>query len=386
MIFVAEINQRGSAHEMVNKSMLKMISEIFSNENIELLVEKSHYNFISNEESNISKIHNCKVLKGNGSREFFKIFYQLFALFKLFYLVKKRKPRITFMLSIHPFILFFFRILRIFFCRYKIIIVLHGELERIRDNKSLKSSFFGYFLKWGLLWFRDSETFFLVFGEVIKSNLLQELPRLNSNLIISIDHPYPYHYFNKLGKFDTINFVSLGANSIFKNSHYIVELASFIKGNSKRETCFMLAGKIFPGIEYYLNNSVILYSNSYDLIPRSEIDDRARISHFSLFFYTNEHYKLCSSGAFFDAVQYELPIISLKNDFIEFYFKKYGDIGFLYQSLEELKSGVLSLVNNFSIIDYNEKLNNIRSLKKILSIDNICFNLRSQLKQLELCE
>jgi hypothetical protein len=43
------------------------------------------------------------------------------------------------------------------------------------------------------------------------------------------------------------------------------------------------------------------------------------------------------SGVLFDAIRYGKPIIALRTDVIDYYFKKYGNIGFLADTVDDLE-------------------------------------------------
>ncbi len=112
-----------------------------------------------------------------------------------------------------------------------------------------------------------------------------------------------------------------------------------------------------------------------DFMPRTDYENAISSLHYILFFYPNSMYRYIASGAFFDAISFEKPIIAIRNSFFEYYFNRYGEIGYLCDNLEEM-SYYLSNINHER---YKLQLQNIKQAKKDLSLENISKRLRSQL-------
>jgi len=72
------------------------------------------------------------------------------------------------------------------------------------------------------------------------------------------------------------------------------------------------------------------------------------------------HYRLVASASFLDALSYGKPGVYLRNAFVEDYFRKMGDIGYLCDSPEEMRATILSLIREFPLERYRKQRDNIR--------------------------
>ncbi|WP_286242570.1 hypothetical protein [Methanobacterium ferruginis] len=57
-------------------------------------------------------------------------------------------------------------------------------------------------------------------------------------------------------------------------------------------------------------------------------------------------------------------MISIKNPYVEYYFKEMGDIGYLCEDYNEMKEIILRILENHSNIEYQRKQKNILSGRK----------------------
>ncbi|TNI12730.1 hypothetical protein CF106_08510 [Aeromonas veronii] len=89
----------------------------------------------------------------------------------------------------------------------------------------------------------------------------------------------------------------------------------------------------------------------------------AQVQHldFALFFNGADHkYDLVPSGVFADCIALELPIISLTNPKVEYFFQTYGDVGILCKDINDMAIQVEKLLSSSS-----EKTNFINTIKNI---------------------
>jgi hypothetical protein len=206
---------------------------------------------------------------------------------------------------------------------------------------------------------------------MIKENLLKIIPEIN-NRLISIDHPYSYSYPGNYSILDRpIIFGSIGIASKVKNTHLIFQLAyNFRKFVKNGVVKFKILGKSISDILPFQNNYVD-HNVSKVMIPNEEYYQNIKFVHYFVFFYGNDLYSLSPSGVFFDALEYEKPIIGIKNDMLTHYFKRFGEIGYLCENLEEMSSLINKIINDFPITDYESQVINIRNAKKRIEINVI---------------
>jgi hypothetical protein len=167
-----------------------------------------------------------------------------------------------------------------------------------------------------------------------------ELSKINRRIfsnIIGIDFPYSYdkHLPSAVNNHANIFIVStVGVNSIEKNSQLLNEVA---KG---------LETEILDGIiclKTSSRNDNVVFSS---LIKQAELGENYLLpwedyaKHLScsdlLIFFNNEDYNLISSSSYFDCINFQKPIIALRNRQWEYNFQKFGKIGFLCSDVEEM--------------------------------------------------
>jgi hypothetical protein len=77
------------------------------------------------------------------------------------------------------------------------------------------------------------------------------------------------------------------------------------------------------------------------------------------------HYRLVASASFLDALRYLKPGIYLRNPYVEHYFNRLGDIGYLCRSYSEVRDVVRSVVHDFPQAQYRQQCENIRHGRRI---------------------
>jgi hypothetical protein len=81
-----------------------------------------------------------------------------------------------------------------------------------------------------------------------------------------------------------------------------------------------------------------------------------------MFIYQQNHYEYSPSGAFLDAITWEKPIIARRIPIFRDLFKKYGDIGYLFDNDSELADITENIIVEFNQIRYNsQKLNILKA-------------------------
>ena len=108
------------------------------------------------------------------------------------------------------------------------------------------------------------------------------------------------------------------------------------------------------------------------MLSKKELEDRASMLDFILFLYPKDSYRLIASGAILEAISLKKPILALRNDYFNYLFKKFGDFGYLTDSIE----GLISLINTIQI---KNKQFNFDTIQNNLSIENITTNLKNEL-------
>lgn len=388
LIVCADLNMIKYGHVSFNSAMLIILQNVFKDHSIAYIGEERQIENIKNDTNlSLSKVKFIKKLDSTEGRKFkifWKEFVEIINLMKVFYYYKKNNADLIILFSILPLTHCILKILKKFLPDIKMVIFLHGELEYMREKDKINLIFFGKILKCAISLRNDKNTFYFVLGESIQKNLVKYL---NNNIqVLNIDHPYIFPSIsNKEMDNNLLKFGCIGLAGIRKNSHFIFRLGHEFKDyiNSK-EAMFEIIGMMDSTMDLYVNQ-LVKYQDIGEMLNSDEFEKKVKNIDYAIFFYDNSHYSLCASGAFFDAIKYEKPIIAIKNDFFEAYFDKLGNIGYLCNDYEELKKKVEWIVLNKPVQEYQDQVANIRIAKhSILSIDSVQDDLKKKLKRANL--
>jgi hypothetical protein len=89
-----------------------------------------------------------------------------------------------------------------------------------------------------------------------------------------------------------------------------------------------------------------------------------------------EHYRLAASATFVDALAFLKPGIYLRNDYIERYFDRMGDIGYLCDSCEKMVETIKEILSEFPTDRYQRQIENIRKGRAIFEPETVAPRLR----------
>lgn len=318
-------------------------------------------------------------------REYKYVFSDFNIVLKIFNFARKENIKEISFLYTTTFLLYYIKIFMLLFPDIKVCCTIHGELEKV-DFKKYSNSFqknkiimslYAIFLGLGipLRLFTPKNLKYLVYGESIKQNLLQIISKI-SNHIIAIPHPMLWESsVPPKNNFEKIEFVIPGIIAPRKNQNYVENLINDLHiEKMKQDFRISFAGKILSN-EFYNKMKEIDFINKNSLNNKMlTIEARNLLINnatYSVYAYSLDSYKLIASGAFLDAINFEKPMIAIKNSYINYYFEKYGNIGYLCNSYEELRAKVVDLINNFPEQEYKEQVRNIQKIKKLETINTI---------------
>ena len=96
------------------------------------------------------------------------------------------------------------------------------------------------------------------------------------------------------------------------------------------------------------------------MCSRESFDKHVSELDYILFFYPVDSYRLTASGAIYDAIMQEIPIISIKNEYFTYLFDKYGRFGYLFDNVDNIfsfiKSGLKRGNDFFNFLDIKQKI------------------------------
>jgi hypothetical protein len=107
---------------------------------------------------------------------------------------------------------------------------------------------------------------------------------------------------------------------------------------------FSATGAIYCKKEELVDAHIDIPDEENALMDREALNERIQRLDYILFFYHSNMYKYLASGAVLDAVNAEIPIIALRNDYFEYLFSRFGPFGYLVDSIDEMESVIRKLL------------------------------------------
>lgn len=218
--------------------------------------------------------------------------------------------------------------------RRRVIVFCHGELEhlvsRINATGPL-TNIVGWLCRRFFLRERHiaAGLRFSVMGERILANLREILPSPIWEHFVTMDHPYffadapvEHHHAGILG--------TCGVMTPAKGLDDFVRFAGLCKG-----VRLMHVGRVFGDLDRMRAAGIEVPSAECEL-SRKEYDQLVSEFDFILFFYPSNNYRITASGAIMDSLSLKKPIIALRNDYFEYVFEKFGEFGYLCDTVEDM--------------------------------------------------
>jgi hypothetical protein len=274
----------------------------------------------------------------------------------------------------------------------KVIMFRHGSMEMILSNSKDNGLIYKFestlikqfFLNPGLK--LSSNLYFFVLGDVIKRNLEAYLSFDKTKHFLSIDLLSNFDNTFSLSKVNNVKQLSVGTVGVFneyKGGFEMLKLAGIVNKSFSHNINLSISGKIDFNIDLLHSAGINLPSNSGKaMVCPSEMSNRISDLDFILYFYSFDTYRLTASGALFDAVNYKKPIIALRNDYFEYFFNKYGRIGYLVDTIEEMAD----LLARISVGDEKDGYFEFEKIQTKLSIRNLSKVFVGHLRKVEFIE
>ncbi|HUX78526.1 MAG TPA: hypothetical protein VMW10_02090 [Alphaproteobacteria bacterium] len=237
-------------------------------------------------------------------------------------------------LSIDPLARLFFSILFNFrFRRAEIYMFYHGELEYLERCTTAAQLVFFKMPLWANIKFRSDRVKNIVLSEGIKDELNS---RGNKGLLESFLLPYSFSNVEATQKSKVGLFVVglPGVAAARKGSHHVFELADSL-AYRESEIEFRIIGRNDMLEKTPPIHRVKIVSQKAGLSVE-EYEKNMHEIDIALYLYGTDSYLLTASGAVFDAIRFEKPIVALRNAFFDELWAVAGDIGVLCNSVEEI--------------------------------------------------
>lgn len=370
-VIVVEPNMNGSAHSEVNAGLLSIISRIYSSYWLGFIADKRHVTNIENKTS--LDAYQKKYIKVFDYAPKFFLINEIILIFRLLkILILSKKTDVIYLLGIMPIshiVLSFFNIL----LKRKVIIVLHGQIEALLPNTKIGKTKYYYKISQFVFKIKDHLRY-IVFGESVKNNIAYLFR--DKDKMITIDQPYIYPEQLPNTKKDEKQIV-LGIIGRADNTKNIQAFYEFIEKIQSEILSQKIKVKVVGKLSGLIPEKCVgKFSYFTEKIDDEIMMKEIQTLDYALSFTDNSYYRAIPSGTFFDCIKWEIPILGLKNDFISHYFRKYGEVGKIFDTIDDMVSFIRCLEYQKQEDQYTSIF---QRLKNDLSIDNLTRKLESQL-------
>lgn len=303
--------------------------------------------------------------------KFYRWFLSSFILIGILCRVKDRKIIFAYCLPIHYIILALFSTIQ----NNKIHVFLHGELKYVFLPEGLGQIIGGYILKrFGL---KSNKIQFIAISFAVYENLKRQKIVKNLSYIEHAIDPV-----EREAKAEVTTIGSFGTLSADKHSSLIYDLVEIIDKRRMPDVSFITVGSRGFGFEYDQHHLVEHFcrgSVGKDFHEQGQfLRDVTRIDMALLFNDTSREYAWIPSAVIYDCIKLGIPILSIQNETVHSYNGRYGEIGIVFPSLDELakyfENDILSINK-----DYHRIRGSMTLVAKFLTLEKFQHELERHL-------
>lgn len=344
-------------HRGYNKSSLEMFSAIFD-EVVCYSCESSYKTVFPNSYEVPENITHRSIFSPSFAKgKFSAIIKQLFPLLTVLKPILQYKKGDVFFLNYNIIPLMWVLNLWSRFSGAKVIIMNHNQLEVLTNQMSIHT-----FLKPLLLKMKSSKVklgdnfYFACLGDSILDNLQPVLPEVVLEHFISFNHTWNFDKPNKELSNDT-GIKRIGVlGSINNQNRYLNQLLD-LRNRLPKSITVEVIGKVSPNCtEILQNNQIYFYPEAVtQWISQQKLYEESVNVDLLVLLYPADRYKLCASGALFDAINSENLIYTISNDYFK-YVDSLVKFGYLFESVDSMVDSILTSDHNKEIcaIDFDD--------------------------------
>jgi hypothetical protein len=369
MTIFIEPFRRPHEHMMVVQSFLLLESN--RNNNIYLIATNDYFNSIPVHCTTNVKFIEIKNLYSSSLLRVLSIF------FLVINFSWKFKPERIILLSTKSYSSLLIKLWTMISCnRQKIYILLHGELQYLINSDSLSQKLDVFINKFNfyLSHYFNSNVKFVILSELVYENFCIQIGFRLRN-IIHLDLPYDYTrlFYNSLPERECNKLIlsTIGVNARNKNSHYLNILADYLVNEMENSLVELKCIGRVHDVEF--KDSIVLLNLDGSYFVDPDLYSKLILeSTFILSFVDDKNYSLISSGSYFDCIKYQIPILAIRNSQWSYNFQKFGEIGVLFNSVDEMLEYIRSMINR-----PDEAFKFDSNLKEAMSLSSITNNLEN---------
>lgn len=366
-ILVIEPECKGWNHEQVNSEFLNMISQYYPDDAICFCAEKEHLDNIRRCKELLNVKYRKIVLPTNAgdTMKYWKYYLKLIGDL----LIQSKYQRVI-LLSSHKGNIQAINYLAERYRDVQFVITLHALVEQLLRHYTLRDRLLNdkFFHGWKLKKLLNQSTRkgnirYITYSPSLKDKLSTCLKRQTLDNIFFLNHPYPYMEKTQNEIHEGLVIGLLGA-TINDNAEKIISIVE--KACPKERYKFKLL-RVSKRFEKYEHVEIV---QNGGILSREIITQEMKNVDYLMIPYDRTMYGLSASGVFFDAVNYEIPVLMLDSPLLTWYDQKYN-LGIRMDSCESLAQYIIDLIINQKKVDWDKYHNNMKRAKVILQQENV---------------
>jgi hypothetical protein len=380
MITVVEPQCWGLEHASFNAAFLSTTA-FSTNENILFYAEEEHLTAVKQILLKYDSKILCNVefisiaIPKRNATGWFRLYSELPFLIKILDSTLKKGSKNLIFLSITNTGIFGLKMLLKKEHKFQVLVGLHGMLARIAGRLPLKPWNWFFSLQFLFYLKQPNQMLFLVFGQSIYQNVENINPKI-INYFRYINLPnfeYDFSTNKSINHFDKIIFGYIGTGNLTKGIGLFAKIAQTMTKLSNSVE-FLLVGYLSA----WRSNTDYSSIKGISEVPLSteEYIIRGLSMSYAINISSPNYYKFGGCSSFIDALFFGKPGIYLRNDYIEYYFNKMGNIGYLCDSYEEILELVMKISLNFPQKIYEEQIINIKKGRFLMTPKYISSDLK----------
>lgn len=225
-----------------------------------------------------------------------------------------------------------------FFKRNKVFVLCHSELEAIHLKwNGYILYIYGFYLRFYLNMLPFNQAFhFIVLGDRMKAHISKYISQHNQKRFYSIDHPYirPETTVKvDMSKYGGIR--KIGIISVIKEGRGLNNLQTLLLKKFPDDVKLFAISKVIGEVNDPYHELVQL-NNGKDFFPSDIYTAYIKEMDCIIMLYDTDGYQLTASGSILEAIWNLKPIIALKNDYFDYLFSKFGKMGELCESVDDM--------------------------------------------------
>ncbi|MCD8186255.1 MAG: EpsG family protein [Rikenellaceae bacterium] len=374
-IHIAELSMTGPLHAGVNTGFIQIWKHLYPRSRCRFFAEKEHVANCSERAAGADVLYCPFPVFPRAVKRTLPWRDLLGGVYGLWLLLRTRKADVLFITNLLPVTHWIIVALNRWL-RRKVYIALHGQLEALLPDTSLRSTKYYFRLHLPLLR-RDRQNRYIVLGEPVYQGVKSFFPEILPPIVI--DHPYDYGPQVPAAPFaPPLRLGQLGIGNRSKGTEKLFRLGILLRQEIE-------AGKVEIHLIGRLDPELLPQTNRWvnwqkEFVSQESMDRKLHALHYTLLLRDETQGRATASGSFFDTVRSVTPFLSLGSSFVRSYADRFPGCGEIFDSLEQMATAIRQICRRFDRISYGLQMEQVYRMQQELSTGKIARRLQSQIR------